>query len=499
MSQNHRVESIFATELERNAAKIDRFFAGLFLLQWGSRIALAWFHPQHDDDLFTATVIGAFIASMPTMLVVWKPGAAATRHAIAVAQMLYGALLVHLTKGAAATHVHVLFSLAILALYRDPLVVVTGAVLGILQTFALTDLPVAEVWTMWTACVGAVAFYAARRGNADLAALASHQAEMEQMRVDVIAAMSQELRQPMAAILGSADILLENRQLDPRSYVQRIRRNGQQLLDRLEDISDATKVAPPEPRPGTVEVPSSRRLDCSVLLVEDDLDNQKILTDHLVRSGVSVAIAPNGEAALAEVASASERGKPFDLVLMDIQMPVMDGCTATAELRRRGYGAPILALTARATTSDRGRCLDAGCTDYLTKPITRERLVKAVATHALGSAATVPPPPIKDDEPLFSELEDGFEMQELLDGFVARLHQNAADAEAAHAAGDKDELVHIAHRLRGAAGSFGFMAISEAAGRLEEAALGGGPIAGPLATLTSLCRRARTRVLAQAA
>ena len=429
-----------ARAIESNAAKIDRFFAGLFLVQWTSRIALAYLRPTHGDDLFTATFVGAFIASVPTMLVVWKPGLAATRHAIAVAQMLYGALLVHLTDGVHATQVHVLFSLALLALYRDAGVIVTGAAVGVLQAFALEEPRVAAEWTMWTAALGAVSFYAARRSRADLA-------DVEKMRAE---------------------------------------------LPKLE-------VAAPVATKRLIE-PASRRLDCEILLVEDDLDNQKILTDHLVRSGVSVAIAPNGQIALAEVSSASERGKPFDLVLMDMKMPVMDGYAATSELRRRGYGGPILALTARTKAGARRRCLDAGCTDYLTKPITRERLLQAVANHALGSAATLPPPPpAVSEEPIYSEHEDSPEMHELLDGFVTRLRQNADEAEAAHASGRVEELASIAHRLRGAAGSFGFMSITEAAERLEEAVLSGGETSAPLAALVSLCRRARTRTLAQAA
>ena len=120
--------------------------------------------------------IGAFISSVPSVLVAWKPGTAPTRHAIAVAQMLYGGLLVHLTNGQDSTQIHAFFSLAILALYRDKAVIATGVAVGLLQAFALFDLHGAMVQSTWLACTGACLFYSAHRSRADLAALASQAA-----------------------------------------------------------------------------------------------------------------------------------------------------------------------------------------------------------------------------------------------------------------------------------------------------------------------------------
>jgi len=113
-----------------------------------------------------------------------------------------------------------------------------------------------------------------------------------------------------------------------------------------------------------------------VLLVEDGPDNQRLINLYLKKAGASVTIAEHGQAALDQVQQAGEAGTPFDLILMDMQMPVMDGYQATRRLREQGVATPIIALTAHAMKGDQEKCFAAGCNDYLTKPVQRELLIE---------------------------------------------------------------------------------------------------------------------------
>ena len=124
-----------------------------------------------------------------------------------------------------------------------------------------------------------------------------------------------------------------------------------------------------------------------ILLAEDGLDNQRLIAFHLRRAGAEVTVASNGYEALQSLEMAVATGQPYDLLVTDIQMPEMDGCSLTQELRRRGMALPIIALTAHAMADDRARCLAAGCDDYATKPIDRAALIDVCGRWLAQAAA----------------------------------------------------------------------------------------------------------------
>jgi signal transduction histidine kinase/ActR/RegA family two-component response regulator len=134
--------------------------------------------------------------------------------------------------------------------------------------------------------------------------------------------------------------------------------------------SDDTVVLPTEDAP--------RELHARVLLVDDGPDNLRLIAHLLRRAGAEVELATDGQVALECVEEAEAKAQPFDVVLMDMQMPGIDGYTATAELRRRGFTRPIIALTAHAVHGTRESCLAAGCDDFATKPVDRRELVERI-------------------------------------------------------------------------------------------------------------------------
>jgi PAS domain S-box-containing protein len=125
----------------------------------------------------------------------------------------------------------------------------------------------------------------------------------------------------------------------------------------------------------------AKELDARILLVEDGVDNQRLIAAILHKAGASVQTAENGRLGLEKATAAAQRDAAFDLILMDMQMPEMDGYETTRQLRAQGYTAPIVALTAHAMADDRQKCLEAGCNDYITKPIDRKKLLAKVLEY----------------------------------------------------------------------------------------------------------------------
>ena len=124
-----------------------------------------------------------------------------------------------------------------------------------------------------------------------------------------------------------------------------------------------------------------------ILLVEDGEDNRRLISFTLEKAGFQVSQAENGQAGAELALAARDAGEPFDVILMDMQMPVMDGYDATRRLREAHLEQPIIALTAHAMSGDRERCLEAGCDAFATKPIQRRELVELILDHATGKVS----------------------------------------------------------------------------------------------------------------
>ena len=244
----------------------------------------------------------------------------------------------------------------------------------------------------------------------------------------------------------------------------------------------------------------------SVLLVEDNEVNRELAEELLGNLGLHVDTAENGEQALAML-----RQMIYDLVLMDCQMPVMDGYEATRRLRADlGLNTPVIAMTANAMAGDRERCLAAGMNDHIAKPIDIAQLQQSLMHWLLGveqratvesSRATSAEEKEFDTAAALSRMAGD---RHMLDWLMERFRTNQRDVVdqlcAARSAGNRQEMVLLSHTLRGLAGNIGGLLVGSLAGEIEALLKQDLPLDAPAVDgkLTEL-RAAMERLLAMAA
>jgi two-component system, sensor histidine kinase and response regulator len=223
--------------------------------------------------------------------------------------------------------------------------------------------------------------------------------------------------------------------------------------------------------------PVTARHNLRILLAEDNVVNQKLVTRLLEKRGHTVVVAENGRRAL----DAMDK-EAFEVVLMDVQMPEMNGFEATAAIRARdctrGLHQPIIAMTAHAMTGDEGRCLAAGMDGYISKPILADKLFDTIgkvltareASHP-GDTGVTDINAVIDRDRLMQIVEgDVAILREVAGHFLAELPRRLADITHAIARRDRPALENAAHALRGSAASLAATVVFRIAQDLERLA-----------------------------
>ncbi len=204
--------------------------------------------------------------------------------------------------------------------------------------------------------------------------------------------------------------------------------------------------------------PQLANLTGNVLLAEDNPDNQRLISMYIKRTGANHTIAEHGLDAVHKALSGN-----FDLILMDMQMPVMDGVKATEVLREKGYTGPIVALTANAMQEDKDRCIAAGCNDFLTKPLNLDHFNQILEKYLKVSDETG-----QQKLPISSELlSQGPEFAELIHSFIQRLPSMIENIRNAFNQLDWTTMKELVHDLKGVSGGMGYPQLMDHARSME--------------------------------
>jgi CheY-like chemotaxis protein len=234
------------------------------------------------------------------------------------------------------------------------------------------------------------------------------------------------------------------------------------------------RTGPPTPASETRALPVPRVIagsdrEVRVLVADDSIHNRMLLQAYLRSAQYLVEIVENGAEALEKV-----QARHYDVVLMDMQMPVMDGYTATRAIRQWEQShnrrpLPIIALTAYALSGDRNKCLEAGCTDYLAKPIKKEALFAVIAEHAQDAMRSAEPERGATESAVTVRAHP--EIADLIPAFMHAMNSRTDSLAQALHARDYQAIRTLGHQMHGEGGTFGFDAISTFGEKLEQAAL----------------------------
>ncbi len=273
----------------------------------------------------------------------------------------------------------------------------------------------------------------------------------------------------------------KTRELGLEAYVVKpVKRSD--LFNTIMSIFKPSEVVPNSTRDQEKAIVYEDLPPLNILLVEDYVHNRIVIQSYLKKTPFQIEIAENGKVAVEKFTE-----EHYDLVLMDMQMPVMDGYTATKVIRKFEDGnklkaTPIIALTAHALKEEMDKSLAAGCDIHLTKPIKKSELMDAILKYTVKRE---PATEVSENEKNIADTEQGLssggkivvhvdpDLKKLIPVFLEDMKKSAQIMESALNDGDLETIKHKSHKIRGTGGAYGFQPITDIGGAMEEAAMKG--------------------------